>query len=119
MFSGIKICMCNFVLLGSYSKWIIFLYVFTSVLFLQVLIHYLGDEKFAKDFPHGNQRKHLERNYCKQCPSMIATLQDEISDSNPSKLKPLPFKPYQSFCSMGVKMVYKCLYPVTHIDLNH
>ena len=26
-------------------------------LYLQVLIHYLGDEKTAQDFPHGNQKK--------------------------------------------------------------
>lgn len=53
-------------------------------LILQVLIHYLGDEKVAEDFPHGNQKKHTERNYCKQCPSLINTLQGEVSKSNPS-----------------------------------
>ena len=51
---------------------------------MQVLIHYLGDENIAEDFPHGNQKKHMERNYCKQCPSMVEALQEEISNSNPS-----------------------------------
>ena len=53
---------------------------------LQVLIHSLGDDKLSKDFPHGNQKKHIDRNYCKQCPSMKDSLQAEISRSSPAEL---------------------------------
>jgi len=46
----------------------------------------LGDEKVAEDFPHGNQRKHLDRNYIRQCPSMISTVHEEVSNKNHSEV---------------------------------
>ena len=45
----------------------------------------MGNEKLAKDFPHGNQKKHSDRNYCKQCPSMRSSLKTEVSRTNPAQ----------------------------------
>ena len=45
----------------------------------QVLIHYLGDEKTAQDFSHGNQKKNPERNYCQQCPSLRKKITEQVA----------------------------------------
>ena len=51
-----------------------------------VLIHYLGDEKVANDFPHGNQKKNTSRNYCQLCPSSLTKTKEQLSTTSPSKL---------------------------------
>jgi len=51
----------------------------------QVLIHYLGDEKTALDFSHGNQKKNPERNYC-QCPSLRKKITEQVATTDPAKL---------------------------------
>lgn len=51
-----------------------------------VLIHYLGDQTIAYDFPHGNQKKHNERNYCQQCPSLRITTAEQVEKTDPAKL---------------------------------
>ena len=52
----------------------------------QVLIHYLGDEKTAQDFSHGNQKKNPERNYCQQCPSLRRKITEQVATTDPAKL---------------------------------
>ena len=52
----------------------------------QVLIHYLGDEKTAQDFSHGNQKKNPERNYCQQCPSLRKRITEQVATTDPAKL---------------------------------
>ena len=82
-----------------------------------VLIHYLGDEKFATDFPHGYQKKNASRNYCQLCPSSITKTKEQLSttsqlklykkevtaiDCHPSLLrimKPRDIKQVNTFCS--------------------
>ena len=61
---------CNYMTLN------IILYLISS---LQVLIHYLGNEKAAQDFPHGNQKKNPDRKYCQQCPSTIGCQQGVVN----------------------------------------
>ena len=39
----------------------------------QILIHYLGDETVAEDFPHGNS-KSQNRNFTRTCPSVLKKL---------------------------------------------
>lgn len=39
-----------------------------------VLIHYLGDERIAFDFPHGNCKNDNSRHYSRTCPSVLAEL---------------------------------------------
>ena len=56
-----------------------------TLLHVQVLIHYLGNESLAEDFQHGNQKKNSQRNYCKHCPSMRASLKTELLKTNPAE----------------------------------
>ena len=58
----------------------------TLNLFLQVLIHYLGDEKTAQDFSHGNRKKNPERKYCQQCPSSRNKMAEQVVTTDPAKL---------------------------------
>ena len=69
------------------------------------MIQYIGDEKIAEDFPHGNQRKHIGRMYCKQCPSSLKLTAEKVSLTDPAKLYkseiagmdcPLSFKGYEA-----------------------
>ena len=39
-----------------------------------VLIHYLGDEKFKEDRPHGNSKAETTRNFTRTCPSVLKKL---------------------------------------------
>ncbi len=50
-----------------------------------VLVHYLGDEKAAVDYPHGN-RKHNERNHIRTCPSVLDELAQQTAMSSTSKV---------------------------------
>ena len=65
-----------------------------------VLIHYLGDEGAAVDFPHGNQQNE-SRNFVRTCPSLLGHISAECSRSTTSKvyksaLTNLPPKPHIS-----------------------
>ena len=44
-----------------------------------VLIHYLGDEGAAVDFPHGNQQNE-SRNFVRTCPSLLNTSVKSAAD---------------------------------------
>ena len=67
---------CNYMTLN------IIFYLISS---LQVLIHYLGNEKAAQDFPHGNQKKNPERKYCQQCPSSRKKTAEQVVTTDPAK----------------------------------
>lgn len=53
---------------------------------LQVLIHYVGNENTAQDFPHGNQKNNPERKYCQQCPSLRKKTAEQAATTDPAKL---------------------------------
>ena len=55
----------------------------TSLRHLAVLIHYLGDESFAIDFPHGNSTK-SSRSYVRTCPSVINSLHQSCKCETPT-----------------------------------
>ena len=65
------------------STTVLLTYVYFSI--EQVLIQYIGDERVAKDFAHDNQ-KNFERNYCKQCPSMLNKLTTQTATTDPAKI---------------------------------
>ena len=50
-----------------------------------VLIHYLGDENAATDFPHGN-RKHDSRKHVRTCPSLLSDLKAQCQSATTSKV---------------------------------
>ncbi len=50
------------------------------------LIHYIGDEKVAVSFPHGNEKNNCERPYTRTCPSVLRNLETSSSSNPPSKV---------------------------------
>ena len=56
------------------------------ICYLQVLIHYLGDEKTAHYFPHGNQKKNPEQKYVQQCPSSRKKTAEQVATTDPAKV---------------------------------
>ena len=50
------------------------------------LIHYVGNEKAAVDFPHGNQKQNKERGYTRTCPSVLRKLEDDCLTGTTSKI---------------------------------
>lgn len=50
-----------------------------------ILIQYLGDEKVAINFPHGNKR-HDNRDHIRTCPSVLNELETQCSTSTTSKV---------------------------------
>ena len=51
----------------------------------RVLIHYLGNEKTASGFPHGNSKKH-SYDHVRTCPSVLRELQDKCETSTTAKV---------------------------------
>ena len=41
----------------------------------KTLIHYLGDEMQAEDFPHRTEKKHPNTHYIRTCPSSLQNLE--------------------------------------------
>ena len=41
-----------------------------------VLIHYLGDDSYAVDFPHGNSSGEAQRPHSRTCPSVMKSLKE-------------------------------------------
>ena len=41
----------------------------------KTLIHYLGDEVQAEDFPHRTEKKHPNTHYIRTCPSTLQNLE--------------------------------------------
>ena len=50
------------------------------------MIHYVGNEKAAVDFPHGNQKQNKERGYTRTCPSVLRKLEDDCLTGTTSKI---------------------------------
>ena len=50
------------------------------------LVHYIGNENAAVDFPHGNQKHNKENAYTGTCPSVLRNLETECAKSIPSKV---------------------------------
>ena len=50
------------------------------------MIHYVGNEKAAVDFPHGNQKQNKERGYTRTCPSVLRKLEDDCLMGTTSKI---------------------------------
>ena len=51
-----------------------------------ILIHYIGDEKAAIKFPHGNATKHLSRPHIRTCPSVLRSLEKECQHTTTAKV---------------------------------
>ena len=52
---------------------------------MTTVIHYLGDEKAAVPFPHGNATTNSQRSYVRTCPSVLKTLEEECKVATPIK----------------------------------
>ena len=50
------------------------------------LVHYIGNEKAAVDFPHGNEKHNKERGYTRTCPSILRKLEVGCSKSTPAAI---------------------------------
>ena len=48
------------------------------------LIHYLGDDKVAVEFPHGNAKRDDGRNFVRTCPSTISKCKDLVKFNKPN-----------------------------------
>ena len=50
-----------------------------------VLVHYMGDERAAVNYAHGNAKSESPRPYVRTCPSMLQGLKDECKTSTAVK----------------------------------
>ena len=50
-----------------------------------VVVHYLGNENAANNFPHGNV-KHTTREHVRTCPSVLKSLDVKCGESSTSKI---------------------------------
>lgn len=50
-----------------------------------ILVHYMGDEKAAQDFPHGNS-KYNENSFVRTCPSVLKKLNKECISNTTAKV---------------------------------
>ena len=69
-----------------------------------ILVHYMGDEKAAEGFSHGNS-KHCERMHVRTCPSVLRTLDEKCLSNATAKV-------YKSEITSGVP-------PASHISVLH
>ena len=50
------------------------------------LIHYIGDDKAATDFPHGNRKHHHEKKHVRTCPSYLNSCRVLVKTESASKI---------------------------------
>ena len=51
-----------------------------------MLVHYLGDENMAVQFPHGNTKHNKDRGYVQTCPSVLRKAEKRSMTEQPSKI---------------------------------